>query len=59
MESLEKEKPVRKEEGAVSEAKWKKNFKEQVINWICPFICFKIKQDAKRLVQDEHQGYII
>lgn len=46
-ESMEKEWPVRKGECVVSEAKGRKNVKEQVMNWICLFICLLIKQDAK------------
>lgn len=53
-----KEWPVRKEVCCLG-VKWRKNFKKQVLNWICLFICFLIKQDAKGLVQNEHQDYIV
>lgn len=56
---MEKEWPMRKEESAVSEAKRRKQFKKQVINKICLFVCLLIKQDAKGLTRNEHQDYVM
>lgn len=47
-----------KEECTASEAKWTQDFKEQVVNWMCLFVCLLIKQDAKGLVQNEHQDHV-